>query len=60
MATKKFSDLSHGQQFTYNSMEYIKIPEERISCCSVLNAVQADNRANKIQITPITEVEVAE
>jgi hypothetical protein len=60
MATKKFSELSNGQQFTFNSIDYIKIPEERISCCSVLNAVQANDRSIKIQITPITEVEIAE
>jgi hypothetical protein len=43
-----------------NSIEYIKIPEERVSCCSVLNAVQADNRSTKVQVAPITEVETTE
>jgi hypothetical protein len=60
MATKKFSEVTNGQYFTMNSIEYIKIPEERVSCCSVLNAVQADNRSTKVQVTPITEVETAE
>lgn len=60
MATKKFSEITNGQHFTMNSIEYIKIPEERVSCCSVLNAVQADNRSSKVQVTPITEVEIAE
>ncbi len=60
MATKKFSEVTNGQRFTMNSIEYIKIPEERVSCCSALNAVQADNRSAKVQVAPITEVEITE
>ncbi len=57
MANKKFMDLSVGEKFTLNGLEYEKIPDERISCCRVNNAQQI-NSGEKIQIIPIEEVSV--
>jgi len=51
-------DLAVGDKFTTGGIEYEKIPDERISCCRVNNAKQVTDPNTKIQITPITEVEV--
>lgn len=40
--------------------EYIKIQDERISCCSVLNARSTENNGQKVQFLPLTEVEVVQ
>jgi hypothetical protein len=58
MILKKFMDLAVGDKFTTGGIEYEKIPDERISCCRVNNAKQVTDPNTKIQITPITEVEV--
>lgn len=58
MSTKKFMDLSVGTKFKTNNIEYIKIPDERISCCTVHNAAKADEQNTKVQILPLTEVEI--
>lgn len=59
----KFMDLTIGQKFKTSInggpiSEYIKIPEERMSCCSVLNAVLVTDSKQKVQVTPLTEVEL--
>ena len=59
---KKFMDLSTGTKFSKpedSQTIYVKIDEERISCCKVLNAVNANN-SEKIQVLPLTEVNVVE
>lgn len=48
-------DLKLGDKFVYENQEYTRIPDERISCCKVLNA-QSVATGEKIQIVPITEV----
>lgn len=58
MSIKKFFDLAVGDKFTLNSVEYTKIPEERISCCKALNAQTVTEPHTKIQVIPITEIEV--
>jgi hypothetical protein len=58
MSQKKYSEISNGTKFILDGIEYIKIPEERISCCQFYNAVQSGNASAKIGVTPITEVEV--
>jgi hypothetical protein len=48
---KKFMDLPTGAKFSKqedNQTIYVKINEERISCCKVLNAVNSNNN-EKIQ-----------
>jgi hypothetical protein len=53
----RFVDLQIDTKFKLDNQEYIKIPEERISCCKVLNA-KIISTNEKVQIVPITEVEV--
>lgn len=58
MSLKKFIDVQIGQKFTLNGIEYVKIPDERVSCCHVNNASQVNDTNTKIQVIPITEVEI--
>ena len=50
-------DLSVGEKFCYQGINYEKIPDERISCCKVNNARQIDLPSTKIQVVPIAEVD---
>jgi len=59
----KFMDLTVGQKFRASinggpTSEYIKIPEERMSCCHVLTASLLSDPTQKVQITPLVEVEL--
>ena len=56
----RFVDVSVGTKFIHEGSEYLKIKDERINCCKVLNAVSATDKTKKIMIVPITEVEVLE
>lgn len=56
----KFSTINNGTKFVHNGIEYVKIPEHRISCCSFTNAVQVNDASKKIGIPPATEVEIKE
>lgn len=58
MSIKKFMDITIGDKFVLNGIEYTKIPDERISCCHVNNASQTNDPNTKIQVAPITEIEV--
>lgn len=58
MSIKRFVDIGVGEKFVLNGVEYTKIPEERISCCKALNAETVTEPKSKIQVIPITEVEV--
>jgi hypothetical protein len=51
----KFHELAVGDQFTIDNVSYIRITDERISCCKVFNAKKIDTN-EKVQIVPITEV----
>jgi hypothetical protein len=58
----RFMDLAVGLKFTASLnggpiTEYIKIQEERISCCSVLNAQATASNGQKVQFLPLAEVE---
>jgi hypothetical protein len=57
MKTVQFKDLNVGDIFKYNNLEYVKIKEERISCCKYLNASLNSDKKNKIQVRPLTNVE---
>ena len=50
-------DLKAGDRFLLNNEEHIRIADERISCCKVLNA-KVVSSGEKVQIAPITEVEL--
>jgi len=52
----KFMDLKVGDKFSYDGINYEKIPDERISCCRVNNARQLNDNT-KVQILPLSEVD---
>jgi hypothetical protein len=54
----KFMDLPVDAIFTFENNKYKKIQEERISCCTVINAVSTTNAEQKVNILPLIEVEV--
>jgi hypothetical protein len=55
---KKFQDIEVGTTFKFNNGEYIKIVDEKVSCCRVNNAVDATNPATKISVPKQSEVEI--
>lgn len=55
----KFHELKVGDQFTIDNISYLRITDERISCCKVFNATKLDTN-EKVQIIPITEVTLVE
>jgi hypothetical protein len=50
-------DLKVGDKFILNEQEHLRIADERISCCKVLNA-QNTATGEKVQVVPITEVQL--
>lgn len=61
----KFMDLIVGQKFKASVnggplSEYVKIPEERVSCCHILTAALVSDPNQKAQITPLVEVELVQ
>lgn len=58
MAMQKFMDVAIGTTFRHEGNDYRKIPEERISCCSAINAQGINNNQQRIQVLPLVEVEV--
>jgi hypothetical protein len=62
MKVINFMDLGDGTHFRIKQaddsyIEYVKIPEERVSCCKVFNAVLAADHGQKHQIMPLTQIE---
>lgn len=53
----KFSEVTVGQKFKFNNIEYTKIAEIKVSCCKRLNAVNSTDQ-NKIMVSPNEEVEL--
>jgi hypothetical protein len=60
MSTVVFKDLQEGVVFTYNGIQYTKIPAQKVSCCTTLNAAEVNNPNKKIMVKPIVEVTVDE
>lgn len=58
MKEVEFKDLNVDDEFTLNDVEYKKTPEQRISCCKYLNAIEKNNPGNKIQVRPQTKVQI--
>jgi len=56
----RFVDIPVGTKFTFENNEYVKIPDNRVSCCKVLNAHLVANPNQKVMIVPISDVEVIE
>lgn len=57
---KRFSELENGARFTLNEKEYEKVNSVKVSCCKTINAKLVANDAQRIFVTPTTEVAVAE
>lgn len=53
----QFNELSVGQKFKINGVEYEKTNPQKVSCCKTLNAVNTGNN-EKVMIKPIQEVEL--
>jgi hypothetical protein len=51
-------EVSEGQSFVLADLQYLKIAEQRISCCSAINATLSNDAATKIQVLPLQEVQV--
>lgn len=55
---KQFKDLQIGEKFTYNNVAYVRIADEKISCCRSNNAALSDETKTKTFIQPLSEVQV--
>lgn len=53
----KFHELSVGEKFKFNNLEFTKIPEERVSCCKVKWNGENVSTGEKIVFKPLDEVE---
>jgi hypothetical protein len=53
----KFSEVTVGQKFTMNNIEYTKTESVKVSCCKSVNAVKVDG-GEKTMIKPNDEVEL--
>jgi hypothetical protein len=58
MSAKQFKDVTVGDKFLYNGIEYVRITDERVSCCHVKNAASVQDPNQKIQVQPLSEVEI--
>ena len=56
---KEFHTLSDGTEFTRNGSVFVKIPGERVNCCTVLNALNKETN-EKVMVPPLDNVEVAD
>jgi hypothetical protein len=54
---KQFKDLEVGEKFIYNDVTFIRVLDERISCCKVLNSENIDTK-EKTMILPLENVKV--
>lgn len=53
-----FKDLKVGDTFFITGIEYKKIEEKRISCCKRLNAESVADPRSKMQVNPLTLVQI--
>lgn len=56
---KQFKDLQVGDKFIKDSVEFLRIEDERVSCCKVFNC-QNTSTHEKAMTLPLDEVEVQE
>jgi len=56
----RFVDIAVGTKFTFEEKEYVKIKDERITCCKVNNAALASDTNKKTMIIPVSDVNVIE
>jgi len=53
----KFHELAVGEYFKFNNQEFLKVPEERISCCKVKCNCQNTSTSERVVLKPLDEVE---
>ena len=53
----KFSELSIGQKFKINEVEYTRIADIKVTCCKRLNAIKNSDQT-KVMIKPTDVVEL--
>lgn len=53
---KQFKDLELNETFTYNGVSFVRIADERISCCKVLNSQNTETK-EKVMILPLENIE---
>lgn len=58
MIEKQFSQLSTGERFVLNGVEYIKTEEVRISCCRSVNCQSVADSNHKTYVSPNVSVSV--
>ena len=58
MKEVQFKDLKVNDVFTLDGVEYKRTTDQKISCCKVLNAVNTANAEQKIQVKPLTTVQI--
>jgi len=58
MKEVQFKELKVGDKFILNDIEYIRAEDKRISCCRTLNAYNAANPGEKIQVKPLIMVKI--
>jgi hypothetical protein len=58
MTTKQFKELKVGDTFTFNNIEYVRIADEKISCCRSNNAALVSEAKTKSFVPPLSEVQV--
>jgi hypothetical protein len=56
--TQRFADIAVGTNFIHEGKQYVKIKDQRVTCCKVFNATLPNDPNQKFFIVPITEVEV--
>lgn len=52
----KFHELGVNEKFLFNDKEFIKVPEERISCCKIGCNAHELSTGKKVVFKPLDEV----
>lgn len=60
MKTVLFKTINIGQVFTHDNKQYMRVADQKISCCKTLNAAEVDNPDIKIMIKPLVNVRIEE
>lgn len=58
MKEVQFKELKVNDKFILNDIEYVRVPDKRVSCCRVLNAANASNNKEIIAVKPLTIVKI--
>lgn len=53
-----FSEIKEGESFRYAAETWVRIRDERVSCCKVMNAAKASSPSEKTQIGGSVMVQV--